>query len=229
MSIKMKGLLKGLRYISQIFDSKEQEMQIGYPTDVKHVAHIGWDGPSVNPPSWMNEFRSAPLSTLGTEAMTDQAPARFSSQDLDSGHGGFHDSPLRELPDQLAPNPRRQASAGSAVDSSSQSPAVPKHSRRNKSATGMPIDSPARELPLTRRNGANSALSTPTDSPTGDLPSIPKIARKKKTRTGTAGAVGGGGSTRSAKLKAQATSSDDAEGGENLPVIISTRAVEGMM
>ena len=85
----MKGLLRGLRYISQIFgmevlslmvlvhqtnswqnkqsymmcsflgvidrnfncvadnDEKEPEMQIGYPTDVKHVAHIGWDGPSV--------------------------------------------------------------------------------------------------------------------------------------------------------------------------------------
>nr|CAN83875.1 hypothetical protein VITISV_014758 [Vitis vinifera] len=59
MSTKMKGLLKGLRYISQIFDNeKEQEMEIGYPTDVKHVAHIGWDGgPSVNTPSWMNEFK----------------------------------------------------------------------------------------------------------------------------------------------------------------------------
>ena len=30
-------------------------MQIGLPTDVKHVAHIGWDGPSVNSaPSWVN-------------------------------------------------------------------------------------------------------------------------------------------------------------------------------
>lgn len=28
-------------------------MQIGNPTDVKHVAHIGWDGPSVNTPSWV--------------------------------------------------------------------------------------------------------------------------------------------------------------------------------
>ena len=29
-------------------------MQIGFPTDVKHVAHIGWDGPSVNSaPSWV--------------------------------------------------------------------------------------------------------------------------------------------------------------------------------
>lgn len=26
---------------------KEEEIEIGYPTDVKHVAHIGWDGPPV--------------------------------------------------------------------------------------------------------------------------------------------------------------------------------------
>ncbi|XP_072146426.1 uncharacterized protein [Setaria viridis] len=49
----MKGLLKGLRYISQIFDAKEPEMQIGNPTDVKHVAHIGWDNASVTAPSWV--------------------------------------------------------------------------------------------------------------------------------------------------------------------------------
>lgn len=32
---------------------KEPEMQIGLPTDVKHVAHIGWDGPSAADPSWV--------------------------------------------------------------------------------------------------------------------------------------------------------------------------------
>ncbi|PKA60593.1 hypothetical protein AXF42_Ash019486 [Apostasia shenzhenica] len=50
-----KGLFKGIRYISNIFDAdpKEHEMQIGYPTDVKHVAHIGWDGPSIHSPSWV--------------------------------------------------------------------------------------------------------------------------------------------------------------------------------
>lgn len=31
-------------------------MEIGLPTDVKHVAHIGWDGPSVNSPSWVFFF-----------------------------------------------------------------------------------------------------------------------------------------------------------------------------
>lgn len=28
-------------------------MQIGLPTDVKQVGHIGWDGPTINPPSWV--------------------------------------------------------------------------------------------------------------------------------------------------------------------------------
>lgn len=38
-------------------NEKEAEMQIGHPTDVKHVAHIGWDGPSVNSPSWVRFFK----------------------------------------------------------------------------------------------------------------------------------------------------------------------------
>ena len=95
----MKGLFKGLRYISQIFgelffffvdiyilssqkcilfemisilsfvklqnaeNEKEPEMQIGTPTDVKHVAHIGWDGgsPNQNSPSWVFTHYFFPL------------------------------------------------------------------------------------------------------------------------------------------------------------------------
>ncbi|CAD5196308.1 unnamed protein product [Musa acuminata subsp. malaccensis] len=54
MACKMKGLLKGIKYITHIFVHKEHEMEIGYPTDVKHVAHIGFDNPF-----WMDEFKSA--------------------------------------------------------------------------------------------------------------------------------------------------------------------------
>ncbi|KAL1188810.1 CRIB domain-containing protein RIC3 [Cardamine amara subsp. amara] len=58
MTTTVKGLLKGLRYITQIFDEdKDQDMQIGFPTDVKHVAHIGSDGPAANMPSWMGDFK----------------------------------------------------------------------------------------------------------------------------------------------------------------------------
>lgn len=63
-STKWQRLKKGLRALSQIFVSTDHEMEIGYPTDVKHVAHIGWDGPSVNGPSWMDELRPAPDFSL---------------------------------------------------------------------------------------------------------------------------------------------------------------------
>jgi hypothetical protein len=38
-------------------EEKEQEIEIGNPTDVKHVAHIGWDGPTDNNnPSWVSLY-----------------------------------------------------------------------------------------------------------------------------------------------------------------------------
>ncbi|PWZ21459.1 CRIB domain-containing protein RIC10 [Zea mays] len=43
MACKVKGIFKGLKAFSQIFSVKEHEMEIGCPTDVKHVVHIGWD------------------------------------------------------------------------------------------------------------------------------------------------------------------------------------------
>ncbi|KAH1055718.1 hypothetical protein J1N35_033783 [Gossypium stocksii] len=38
-------------------------MEIGNPTDVKHVAHIGLDSSSDTAPSWMNEFKTGLDST----------------------------------------------------------------------------------------------------------------------------------------------------------------------
>ncbi|RDX61221.1 CRIB domain-containing protein RIC7, partial [Mucuna pruriens] len=69
MGAKIKGIYKGFKYISQIFVGdvvvKEREMEIGNPTDVKHVAHIGLDGPYGTRPSWMNEFKTAPDFSIG--------------------------------------------------------------------------------------------------------------------------------------------------------------------
>ncbi|KAJ7973625.1 CRIB domain containing protein [Quillaja saponaria] len=47
-------LFKGFKNFSQLFVEKddleklEMEMEIGCPTDVQHVTHIGWDGSSAN-------------------------------------------------------------------------------------------------------------------------------------------------------------------------------------
>ncbi|XP_062221287.1 CRIB domain-containing protein RIC10-like [Phragmites australis] len=80
MAIKMKGIFRGLKIISQMFIHKEHEMEIGYPTDVKHVAHIGL-GTSDTSPSWMNEFKvteeSRSLSTAGQSRQTSWASADF--------------------------------------------------------------------------------------------------------------------------------------------------------
>ncbi|CAN7111553.1 unnamed protein product, partial [Brassica rapa subsp. narinosa] len=38
---------------------KEDEMEIGYPTDVRHVSHIGWDSSPSSAPSWLHEFKKS--------------------------------------------------------------------------------------------------------------------------------------------------------------------------
>ncbi|KAK8501924.1 hypothetical protein V6N13_023296 [Hibiscus sabdariffa] len=63
---KIKGIYKSFKSISKIFVVKEQEMEIGYPTDVKHVAHVGWDDHSGTAPSWMNEFKTGPGFTAAS-------------------------------------------------------------------------------------------------------------------------------------------------------------------
>ncbi|CAJ1977257.1 unnamed protein product [Sphenostylis stenocarpa] len=94
MATKLKGIYKSFKYITQIFVVKEREMEIGYPTDVKHVAHIGWDGPSGTGPSWMNDFKTAPdfstsLGNLGelSDPNAMAVTASWSSQDFEESIG----------------------------------------------------------------------------------------------------------------------------------------------
>ncbi|XP_021642068.1 CRIB domain-containing protein RIC10 isoform X1 [Hevea brasiliensis] len=92
MATKIKGIYKGFKYITQIFAVvKEREMEIGYPTDVKHVAHIGWDGPSGTAPSWMNEFKTPPdfaTTTLGNARDPNSlAFSSWASHDFDQSIG----------------------------------------------------------------------------------------------------------------------------------------------
>ncbi|KAL1201787.1 CRIB domain-containing protein RIC11 [Cardamine amara subsp. amara] len=67
MAMKMKGIYKSFKSISQMFVVKERDMDIGHPTEVKHVAHIGWEGSSGSAPGWMSEFEA------GTELLSPRA------------------------------------------------------------------------------------------------------------------------------------------------------------
>uniref|UniRef100_A0A5B6ZVP1 Putative CRIB domain-containing protein RIC7-like n=1 Tax=Davidia involucrata TaxID=16924 RepID=A0A5B6ZVP1_DAVIN len=171
MGTKMKGLLKGLRYISQIFDDgKEPEMQIGYPTDVKHVAHIGWDGPSVDSPSWMKKFnsppgfQSVPLNINGE--VKENPEIKWVSEDSNQRSSRAQNSPAKDLPKSLRHHSLPDGSLTSETitrDSSTKS--------RRRQSSKEPLDS-----------------SLGAESPSRNLlPNIPKKSRQKKSKEPVSG------------------------------------------
>ncbi|KAL4596532.1 hypothetical protein ACB092_12G170000 [Castanea dentata] len=197
---KMKGLLKGLRYISQIFDNeKEPEMEIGFPTDVKHVAHIGWDGPSVHSPSWMNEFKappgfsSAPLNHPGDKK--EETGIQWVSEDSTRRPARAPNSPARDLPE-LPRSSRRSASSSSTATGSPSREKTEKtrQSRRSSKSSKESTDATKlNRLPIDP--GLSSVSSLESVSPAHSLPDVPKKIRRKKSKDS------GGGSTRSSRLK----------------------------
>ncbi|KAK7267424.1 hypothetical protein RIF29_20098 [Crotalaria pallida] len=195
-SSKVKGLLRGLRYISQIFDNeKEQEIQIGNPTDVKHVAHIGWDGPSVNSPSWMNEFKtspgfaSAPLSQIGdVPTIVQDNSVQWVSED--SRRGSRHGKG-RALPE--LPKGSRRQSTSNITDSPTKEKSDKSRQRKsNKPKEIIQLDSLAGD-----------------GSPARSLPDIPKTSRRKKSKDNS---NNGGGSTSRLRTKDQSSDSGSPSG-----------------
>ncbi|KAL7084316.1 hypothetical protein ACP275_14G217100 [Erythranthe tilingii] len=169
MTNKMKGLLKGLRYISQIFDEeKEQEMQIGLPTDVKHVAHIGWDGPTADSPGWMNDLNSS---------------------------SGLHSAPLGPHGDPKDNSQIKWVSEDSKRSSSQKTTSNNDTSPKKKDPSTKPRQSRKHQSKELNKQDStmHATTSTSSSSPPRGLPDIPKKTRRKKSKE----SVNGGGSTRS--------------------------------
>ncbi|KAK9945038.1 hypothetical protein M0R45_010570 [Rubus argutus] len=190
-SNKMKGLLKGLRYISQIFDdtNKEQEMQIGFPTDVKHVAHIGWDGPSTaTSPSWMNEFASPPgfaSAPLGPNGeLKEDNGIKWVSED--SGRRGSRSakSPAHDSPDMpkssRSRSSRGHGGGGGGGGGGTDSPKMEKSDKprqtRRASRTRDTSDGSNRGA---RQQATDSSQRSESQQ---NLPDIPKRTRRKKSK-----------------------------------------------
>ncbi|KAH0470568.1 hypothetical protein IEQ34_000291 [Dendrobium chrysotoxum] len=211
MGAKMKkGIYKGLRYFSNIFDPKEQEMQIGYPTNVKHVAHIGWEGPSENAPSWMNDFRSAPLTTTVNEDPA-EIPKFPSSEFILTGEPPRCLVPKSpEMKERAQKPPRRKKSSNEAATSSDspkrESPSSNHYRRRQSRSRGSGSDS--------AEGSSRSRRESEAISGENEAPGIPKQSRRRRTK-GSSSNSGGGGSA-STQTSSRADGKDE-ERGDFLP------------
>ncbi|PIA50705.1 hypothetical protein AQUCO_01200134v1 [Aquilegia coerulea] len=130
---KIKGIFKGFKFITQMFAVKERDLQIGHPTDVKHVAHIGWDRQaSSNAPSWMNDyntssnFSSRSLSNLADEHKDHSSSlpvSTWSSQDFEQSMARlpasdiFTESPPTDLPKVPRKHKRKKTKSSSSSES----------------------------------------------------------------------------------------------------------------
>lgn len=163
MATKMKGICKGIKYISHLFVVKEREIEIGFPTDVKHVAHIGLDGSDGSAPSWMNEFKAGSesgLSSVGSSIRGSKAGSMMSasssrdptwtSQDFDQSIGRqkapdmINNFPPTSLPNGPKKTKRKKVKSSSASSKKSTSSPKSTSSRfsraSRKSALGKETD-----------------------------------------------------------------------------------------
>ncbi|KAK7284134.1 hypothetical protein RJT34_18874 [Clitoria ternatea] len=186
---KVKGILKGLRFISQIFDGdeKESEIEIGHPTDVKHVAHIGWDGPAENAPSWKAFGALLHLFQMGEYKSVQGFSSAPLSLNRDIHCKGSNDSFQWDSEDAKRRGSRSVSSRSQEMDITE----LPKSSKQHTNSTGNVRESHAKEKSDRPRQGKKSSKHLPhngsqNDSNTnrdsvqsqeGDLP--PKKNRSK--------------------------------------------------
>ncbi|XP_066399036.1 CRIB domain-containing protein RIC7-like [Miscanthus floridulus] len=205
MGTKMKkGILKPFRYISNMMDGKEPEMQIGFPTDVKHVAHIGWDGPGSNnnnnnnaggAPSWMKDYHSAPLdsSSFRSESGGTAAANPWASQEIVmDGGSSIGDTSFRDTKSEAGgadvgggdspPSPgtrrsrrhRSRGSATSSMDVTGAEGAEEKKKEKGKKGT--------RKNRKKDKSGGDDASAT-----CQDLPAVPKKSNRRKNKSSSEG------------------------------------------
>ncbi|MCL7044688.1 hypothetical protein MKW94_003134 [Papaver nudicaule] len=181
----MKGILKGIRYITQIFENdsydeeEEEEMQIGNPTDVQHVAHIGVEGPATASPSWMNDKKSESPESGSKTALKKKGEAnaksktKSPSQDLSQADR----TSLQDLPDQVSKPSRNRRHSNSVTLNSSETQELSSEVPKKSSRRGHSLDlTEQKKSSTTKKSKDHSNSSTEVL----DTPSIPKSSRKKK-------------------------------------------------
>ncbi|GMI72753.1 hypothetical protein HRI_000944600 [Hibiscus trionum] len=163
MAGKIKGIYKGFKSISQIFVVKEREMEIGQPTDVIHVAHIGGDHSSTIAPSWMNGFKIGPNKTTKSSNNTmvshPTALSTRSSQDINQSMGSeatikrMRNRSCTDLPNVTEKRKRRKSTSiteSSSTKSLHDLPNVTEKRKRRRKSTSVAESSSTKSRRLSK-------------------------------------------------------------------------------
>ncbi|KAE8681180.1 Detected protein of confused Function [Hibiscus syriacus] len=146
-------------------------MQIGNPTDVKHVAHIGMDGPAASKPSWMNGFDSA--QEISSQTLANDL------QDVDLGN---HE-PLPPI--EKHKKSRRKASIESGTDDESLKDCEKGKKHRRHRSSNHSMESPGRES--SSSHGRRHSNRSTDGGESTDMPDMPKKSRRKKSKASEGG------------------------------------------
>nr|ACJ85900.1 unknown [Medicago truncatula] len=190
---QVKGLLKGLRYISQMFDEdEEQEIEIGFPTDVKHLAHIGCEDEKTNKPSWMTEFKETQQPSTGAKTSEGQDNGNNSDTNRVKGdtnsvkgegkrnsirrsrprssenQSSTNSSPPREERASTKTTRRHRQSRQSNEDEENSKPPTTKQSRRKAKSSSEEKDKETSSTRKTSRTRKSSKADSLTDIPFTD-------------------------------------------------------------
>ncbi|KAL6871464.1 hypothetical protein ACP4OV_014293 [Aristida adscensionis] len=206
-----KGIMRPFRYISNMMDGKEPEMQIGFPTDVKHVAHIGWDGPSATTapatnnnnnaagggaPSWMKDYHSAPLDSASfrSESGGTAAANPWASQEIVmDGGSSLGDTSFRDTKSEAG---GLDAAAGGDSPPSPGTRRSRRHRSRGSATSSMDCTSgegtekkekSKKGIRKKKKDKDKDKGSTGDDASGGaatcqDLPAVPKKSNRRKNK-----------------------------------------------
>ncbi|KAK7393709.1 hypothetical protein VNO78_22273 [Psophocarpus tetragonolobus] len=200
MSTKVKGLLKGLRYISNIFDEKEEEFHIGLPTDVKHVAHIGSDDPSANAPSWMTEYKGGKEPSSGNTTQTPEDGEKSNSKGS-------------RVRNHLIPKSRH-----GSIENESNAPKQRSTRRHQRSSDPSAETSTNESSQRRRRRGSNHGSNHESESASQEMPPSGTKSHRRKSKNSEDGSVKKPSSRRSSKGDSLTDISDFGSGPDSGPL-----------
>ncbi|KAL0370390.1 UNVERIFIED_CONTAM: CRIB domain-containing protein RIC6 [Sesamum angustifolium] len=159
-------------------------MQIGLPTDVKHVAHIGWDGPKVDSPSWMKEFKSsnggfqsAPLAPP-VESRQDDSEIQWVSEDSKRGQKPTNSAPGKDQPE--LPKTSRRNHSSNDQNSSNHDSSPKKKDSASKSRPRRSKEQLSSSEGGSKAGGQQQEAGSASPGP--NLPDAPKKTRRKKSK-----------------------------------------------